>query len=130
MCTNNIIENMITYRSKQRKSGYIVILMTNTLYTYIYLYRVTKPNCMLCLGEFWHCTSPGLRLASHTDDRCLPRASTSGVLFQRTGTRPMGKSLPGFKTPVPIALHSKRDAFTSKDITLGVIRLVLSLLCQ
>ena len=31
----------------------------------------------------------------------------------------MGKSLPGFKTPVPIALHSKRDAFPSKGITLG-----------
>eukprot|EP00731_Ephydatia_muelleri_P025228 Em0017g311a len=28
----------------------------------------------------------------------------------------MGKSLPGFKTPVPIALHSKKDAFPSKGV--------------
>ncbi|KAL5468951.1 hypothetical protein EMCRGX_G030112 [Ephydatia muelleri] len=31
--------------------------------------------------------------------------------------------MPGFKTPVPIALHSKRDAFSSKGIILGVVRL-------
>ena len=30
----------------------------------------------------------------------------------------MGESLPCFKTPVPIALHSKRDAIPSKNMTI------------
>ena len=38
----------------------------------------------------------------------------------------MGESLPGLMTPVPIALHSKRDAVTSESATPGV----LPLLCQ
>eukprot|EP00731_Ephydatia_muelleri_P028678 Em0020g322a len=42
----------------------------------------------------------------------------------------MGESLPGFKTPVPITLHSKRDAVPSTSVTLGDISLVLQLLSR
>ena len=37
----------------------------------------------------------------------------------------MGESLPGFKNPVPITFHSKRDAVPPNSVILGVISLVL-----
>ena len=62
-------------------------LRTGLCYYYtMYMHRETKPSCMLCLGELWHCTSPVSSLASR---RYLPRSLTSGVLCQRTGARPL-----------------------------------------
>ena len=65
-------------------------------YYTMYMHRETKPSCMLCLGELWHCTSPGSSLASR---RYLPRSLTSGVLCQRTGARPNGKKLAWLQDP-------------------------------
>ena len=101
--TNNTAENtrMHEYIYLKTTKLYILLLLTgvNNVYqaTLLFLhYRVTKTNCMLCLGELWHCTSPGLRLASH---RCLPRALTSGVLCQRTGARPIGEKPAWLQNP-------------------------------
>ena len=40
----------------------------------------------------------------------------------------MGESLPGFKTPVPITFHSKRDAVPPNSVTL--VSLAWSFLCS